>query len=154
MVRLELLEHLYEMMYMQRLRNSNEAEWRCRIISHRAVISARQSSNSSVTLELGQPGEKRLPDTSVSEEELEVDYVFAATGYQRNAHEEILSGVKDLLPDDVGKNNQYPVGRDYRIQYDQLKVDASKAGIWLQGCNESTHGVSYSYAFIIPSKLI
>lgn len=40
------------------------------------------------------------------------------------------------------KEKAFPVGRDYKILYDDRKVD-EEAGIWLQGCNERTHGVSH-----------
>jgi L-ornithine N5-oxygenase len=138
-VRLELLEHLYEKLYMQRLRSDDEATWRCRIIPQRAVISASQSTNTSVLLKLGKPAEV----AGEVDEELEVDYVFTATGYRRNAHEDMLSGVRDLLSEENRIENKFPVARDYRICYDHAKVD-EKAGVWLQGCNEGTHGVSFS----------
>jgi L-ornithine N5-monooxygenase len=137
-VRLELLEHLYEKLYMQRLHSSDEESWRCRILSQRTVVSASQSSNSSVLLKLlalGDSGER-------VEEELEVDYVFAATGYRRNVHEDMLSEVRELLPEKNRRENKFPVARNYRVCIDEEKVDG-KAGIWLQGCNEGTHGVSF-----------
>lgn len=86
-------------------------------------------------------------------ETLEVDYLFAATGYRRNAHEEILAGLKELIPHDdtAGGGDGLvakvpPVGRDYKVLYDERKVD-ERAGIWLQGCNEVTHGVSFLFLF-------
>jgi len=133
-VRLTLLEHLYEQLYMQRLLTPNESEWRARIISNRTVISASQSKDSSVLLRIGCTDERKR---NGEEEELEVDYVFTATGYMRNAHESILGEVKCLLPE----GGKWDVGRDYRVKFGEGKVD-SKAGVWLQGCNEKTHGVS------------
>ena len=138
MVRLQLLEHLYEKLYMQRLHSSDEASWRCKIIPQRTVISASQSANSSVLLKLGAVG---YGDSDQKLEELEVDYVFAATGYRRNAHEDMLAEVRDLLPEKNRIENKFPVARDYRVCYDGEKVDG-EAGVWLQGCNEGTHGVS------------
>lgn len=38
----------------------------------------------------------------------------------------------------------FPVGRDYKVQYAEGKVEEG-AGVWLQGCNEKTHGVSYFF---------
>jgi L-ornithine N5-oxygenase len=139
-VRLELLEHLYEKLYMQRLRNSDEKKWRCRIIPNRTVISAMQSADSGVVLKLSLPRNKRSEDGQ-HEEDLEVDHVFTATGYQRNAHEDMLSETRQLLPPDLEKESNFPVARNYRIQFDETKI-AREAGIWLQGCNEGTHGVS------------
>ena len=137
-VRLELLEHLYQKQYMQRLESSDESKWRCRIISNRTVLSASQAPNSGVLLRLGNPDVTKRGDR---EEELEVDYVFTATGYVRNAHESMLSEVRSLLPEGLQKEHRFAVARDYRVQLDGAKVDRS-AGVWLQGCNEGTHGAS------------
>ena len=38
----------------------------------------------------------------------------------------------------------FPVGRDYKVQYAEGKVEEG-AGVWLQGCNEKTHGVSFTF---------
>jgi L-ornithine N5-monooxygenase len=141
-VRLELLEHLYEKLYMQRLRNPDETQWPAQILPNRAVLSASQSSDSKIILKLGLTKEKGQERTS-DEEDLEVDYVFAATGYRRNAHQEILTDLKPLLSNHLTDSEKLPVARNYRVQYDEGKVDGSQAGIWLQGCNEETHGVSY-----------
>lgn len=152
-VRLTLLEHLYEKIYMQRLTDPDESKWRCRILSNRAIISATQTSkgpDSSIRLKLGVPEEKIewIKDAEkLEEEEFEVDYVFTATGYVRNAHEEMLASLNGLLTDSKERVEKHekkplPVSRDYRVMYDEEKVDYRQAGIWLQGCNESTHGVS------------
>jgi L-ornithine N5-oxygenase len=141
-VRLELLEHLYQKQYMQRLENADESQWRCRIIPNRTVISALQSSNSAVLLRLGEPDESKRQETG--EEELVVDYVFTATGYVRNAHENMLAEVRHLLPDELQKKGKFAVKREYRVMLDEAKVDGS-AGVWLQGCNEGTHGVRFPF---------
>jgi L-ornithine N5-oxygenase len=147
-VRLELLEHLYQKQYMQRLETSDESKWRCRIFPNRTVISASQSSDSSVLLQLGDPdGNKRV---EAGFEEMEVDYVFTATGYVRNAHENMLSEVRNLLPEELQKEGKFKVRRDYSVVLDGEKVDRS-AGVWLQGCNEGTHGVSSPSTFHVPT---
>src|SRR4051812_44628229 len=127
-VRLSLLEHLYEKLYEQRLRHPSPSQWSARIILNRAVVSASQSSNSSVSLKLRLPDEKRVGET-VEEEELEVDYVFAATGYRRNAHEEMLEDSRSLFPEGLKAGEKLPVARDYRVMYDEEKVDKSRAGV-------------------------
>lgn len=146
-VRLELLEYLYEKLYMQRLRNSDESQWKCRIIPNRAILSARQSSDSGVAIKLGLPDHMRAIEDQDVEEDLEVDYVFTATGYKRNAHENMLSEIRELLPDDLEKEGKFLVARDYRVQWDESKV-SPEAGVWLQGCNEGTHGVSHVHPFV------
>ena len=125
-VRLELLEHLYQKQYMQRLESSDESKWRCRILSNRTVLSASQVSNSGVLLRLGNPDETKRGD---GEEELEVDYVFTATGYVRNAHESMLSEVRSLLPEGLQKESKFAVARDYRVQLDGAKVDERAGGV-------------------------
>ncbi|CZS89113.1 related to L-ornithine N5-hydroxylase [Rhynchosporium agropyri] len=144
-VRLTLLEHIYEKIYMQRLTHSSSSPYPAQIISNRAVLSALQTSNSSVILKLADSIEsKRIPG---EEEDLEVDYVFTATGYTRNAHEEMLSEVKDLLPG----GGEWHVGRDYRVKFQEGAVDES-AGVWLQGCNEKTHGLSDTLLSILSVR--
>jgi L-ornithine N5-monooxygenase len=97
-----------------------------------------------------------------NDEVLEVDLVIAATGYQRNSHLKMMKDVESLLPEadptngapasnvngqksktytsTIG-NRPVRVARDYSVQFAPGKV-APGSGIWLQGCNEGTHGVS------------
>jgi L-ornithine N5-oxygenase len=120
---------------MQRLRNPDESTWRCRILPNREVKSAAAGQNSSVILKLGSPAEN-----SQADEELEVDYVFTATGYRRNAHEAMLGEVTNMA---VKNQDKFWVERDYSVRFKDGAV-ANNSGIWLQGCNEGTHGVSFS----------
>lgn len=153
-VRPELIEHIYLKQYDQRLDNPNEGEWRCRILCHRIVGNATVLANDSgmrLTLQTTRPkscvNKQDVDEGYVSEaESLVVNYVFTATGYHHNSHEEILAKTEHLLPLRFTKEGneaatRYPVGRDYRIQFDENKVDSKQTGIWLQGCNEATHGV-------------
>lgn len=80
-------------------------------------------------------------------ETLDVDFIFVATGYRRDAHVGILEGCEKLAAKEgttrgPEKNFQWSVGRDYRVKFGDGQVDEN-AGIWLQGCNEKTHGVSF-----------
>lgn len=85
-------------------------------------------------------------------EELAFSHVFVATGYTRNAHQELLKGTKGLLPRDY-EGDGFPVCRDYRINYDRNVIEDG-SGVWLQGCNESTHGVGNIISNQIPSVLL
>jgi L-ornithine N5-oxygenase len=143
-VRLSLLEHLYEKQYMQRLREPDESKWRCRIVPNRVVVSASQTEDSGIKLKLASVTDGNHT-TECNQEEINVDYIFAATGYVRNSHEEMLESVRNVLLDE-NRNGKIQTRRDYRVQFGESKVDESKTGIWLQGCNESTHGVSPSIA--------
>ncbi|KAH7411143.1 L-lysine 6-monooxygenase (NADPH-requiring)-domain-containing protein [Cadophora sp. MPI-SDFR-AT-0126] len=146
-VRLSLLEHIYEQLYMQRLTAPTESHWRARIIPNRTVVSATQTLNSSVLLKLADTIESKRLDGE--EEEVEVDYVFTATGYVRNAHEGMLSEVRELLPS--GGKGAWEVGRDYRVKFEEGVVD-ERAGVWLQGCNEKTHGLSDTLLSILAIR--
>lgn len=150
-VRLTLLEHLFEKLYMQRLRSSNPNQWRANILTNRQVLSASQSKDSSVKLRLGEVQRHAggILSGEEGEEELEVDYVFTATGYKRNVHEEILSELSGLLPSET--EGKFGVKRDYSVAFDDGKVDRD-AGVWLQGCNEGTHGLSDTLLSILAIR--
>ena len=78
------------------------------------------------------------------EEVLEFDAVILATGYVRDIHETMLKPLRHLLGsahgDGVGKA-EWMVDERYRVLFPDGNVDGGEAGIWLQGCNEKTHGV-------------
>lgn len=146
-VRLELLEHLYDKLYIQRIKcERTGATPRAAIVVNRRVITATPSpSNDSLRLKIvTEEGAEK------EEEELDVDFIFTATGYRRDAHVEILRGCEELATgegsDVKGENGpvkgKWGVTRDYRVKVVDGKVQ-NGAGIWLQGCNESTHGVSF-----------
>lgn len=122
---------------MQRLRSPQNPP--ASIITNRQVATATQTKSSSILLRLSE-----VQEISGESEELEVDYLFTATGYKRNAHEEILSEIKELLP---AQSEKFGVKRDYSVIFEQGKVDEN-AGVWLQGCNEGTHGVSFPFLLL------
>lgn len=151
-VRLELLEHLYDKLYVQRIKcERSGAVPRAAIIVNRRVISATASpSNDSLRLKIvNEEGSEK------EEEELDVDYIFTATGYRRDAHINILEGCEELATGDgsvvKGENGlvkgKWSVGRDYKVKVAEGRVQDG-AGLWLQGCNESTHGVSFFLGFL------
>ncbi|KAL5352223.1 hypothetical protein ACLOAV_002170 [Pseudogymnoascus australis] len=45
----------------------------------------------------------------------------------------------------------FPVGRDYKVQYAPGAVEEG-AGVWLQGCNERTHGLSDTLLSILAHR--
>lgn len=160
-VRLELLEHLYEQLYVQRIRQPNPSNWRFRILNQRFIRSSLKVKSAAQAK--GTPSRERVELEIVGAEEgarggeverLAFDAVFVATGYVRNAHEEMLGETKSLLdtsnPSPI-PNQIFPVSRNYRVVYDSEKVD-SKAGVWLQGCNEKTHGLSDTLLSILAIR--
>lgn len=167
-VRLELIEHLFEKMYEQRrLIGRDETQWPHRLMGGRRVMSVDQKSDSlQIKVCLAPPGEDEFDTTGNEGEEelLDVDLIISATGYRRNAHLEILRDSWHLLPetkdeaeplgdkwhlrvDDNGKDSVpskrvLEVGRDYGVKFSEGVV-APGSGVWLQGCCEGTHGVSF-----------
>lgn len=138
-VRLDLLEHLYQRLYMQRLQNPNPDDWKVHVKTHRQIIKMHPTDNGKLLLEM----QAMLEDGSrgSESEELAVDAVFVATGYERNAHEDMMKNTHGLMRDCCQDRMRFPVRRDYKVDFDEQKLDGN-AGIWLQGCNEKTHGVS------------
>jgi L-ornithine N5-oxygenase len=137
-VRGELLQDIYDDLYMQRLSQGDEQKWQHRILKHRRVIDVETSEDKIRLLT-----EHALDHTK---EELDFDAVIVAAGYKRNMHEDILNPVRSLTLS--GKN--FDVRRDYSVDMDSSKV-AKSAGIWLQGCNETTHGVSIIFHIFLTS---
>lgn len=142
-VRIELLERLYEKMYQQRLFHPDQRDWKHRILTCKMVSGVEDlPGRKSVRLSL-QDVSGRHPENGRMEETLVADAVVVATGYVRDAHEDILRSARHLMPEGDAPDKRWAVGRDYRIHMDARKISPT-AGIWLQGCNESTHGVSFS----------
>lgn len=155
-VRLELLEHLYEQLYIQKLKFPNQQDWKRAIVPNRQVVATRPAeagNDEKLVLRL-QKLRDDGSDAAGSQEEMVVDAVFFATGYVRNAHERMLAGTRDLLrAGDArgGATAAFPVRRDYGVDFDEAKV-ARGAGVWLQGCNEKTHGLSDTLLSILAVR--
>lgn len=149
-VRLNLLEHIYETLYTQRIRygNTPEAEqhWPHRILPYRNTLKVEDSPviKGGIRLHIQDQSLLYLSDDPNAKERLEVldvDAVFVATGYRRDLHETLLQDARHLMPGGDLQDAKWQVQRDYRINFADKKV-SEDAGVWLQGCNESTHGVS------------
>lgn len=159
-VRINLLERIYETLYTQRIRygNSPEAEenWPHRILPHRTVIDVTESPVVKEGIRLHVRDQSPLylsdvPNAMEQEEVLDVDAVFVATGYQRDFHETLLRDARHLMPGGDLRDAKWQVGRDYKVLFEDKKVSPD-AGVWLQGCCESSHGVRL--ADILPSLCI
>lgn len=75
------------------------------------------------------------------------DHVFCATGYQRTFHKEILSKFSDVR---WNKSADQPViDRVYRVQRDD---GDAKAGIYLQGLCEASHGLSDTLLSVLSTR--
>lgn len=135
-VRLALLEELYGTMYTQRIREPDPRQWQHRIINHTSVEGA-EPSGKGVRLTT----RSTRSESSTESEALDFDAIIIAAGYERNIHEWMLEPLKGLMPSSSQKSGRCSVQRDYRVEFAEGKV-SKEAGIWLQGCNEKTHGVS------------
>ncbi|KAJ5387234.1 L-ornithine N(5)-monooxygenase [Penicillium cosmopolitanum] len=144
-VRLELIEEIYNTMYLQRVQNPDQTQWQHRILPERRVARI-EHHNPAQRMRIHVKGVK--DESAEGKEVLEVDAVMVATGYQRDAHEQLLEQVRSLRP--AGQSVWTP-GRDYRVNLDHGKVSRD-AGIWLQGCNEKTHGLSDSLLSILAVR--
>jgi L-ornithine N5-monooxygenase len=132
-VRLPLIERLYELMYDQKRElGADERAWPHRILGATEIIGLDPTTSKQDDI-LHLRTRSLLREV---EETLDVDLIIAATGYQRTHHVKMMQGLTDLLPD-----GKVEVGRDYGIKFEPGKV-APGSGVWLQGCNEGTHGVS------------
>lgn len=132
-VRIGLLEHIYETMYTQRVREPDEVRWQHRIVANTTLDSA-EALPKAVRL--------HLRNTTTSETScFEFDAIIVAAGYQRDVHETMLGPCRDLMTEQAREQQKCEVHRDYSVDFEQGKIEPT-AGVWLQGCNESTHGVS------------
>jgi L-ornithine N5-monooxygenase len=156
-VRLELLERLYETIYIQRVQYGNdETAWPHRMFSHANIFSViheqnkvRLSFNWGELASRGSTGTpletnsaalddkaQELPDLVTHGrklDEFEYDLIILATGYDRNGYVDLLRSISQ-------SQNTWTVGKDYKLIIPDHQVSHG-AGIWLQGCNEETHGV-------------
>lgn len=150
-VRINLLEHIYETLYLQRIKygNSREAEeqWPHNILPYRRVTAVEESPVVKDGIRLHVRDQSPLyfsevPGAVEDKQILDVDAVFVATGYLRNLHETLLKDARHLMPGGDLKDAKWTVQRDYRINF-MDKAVSDDAGVWLQGCCETTHGVSF-----------
>ncbi|AEO63767.1 uncharacterized protein THITE_2109366 [Thermothielavioides terrestris NRRL 8126] len=175
-VRLELIEHLYEAMYHQkRVLGPDETKWPHRILAGRDVVGVQEMPDGVIRLKVAPLPVPGVPDGPLLEQEaLDVDLVICATGYKRTAHLDMLKDTWRLLPAvDSGasevaaqRNDRWlvetaegdgfrtrlmEVGRDYGVKFSAGAV-APGSGIWLQGCCEATHGLSDTLLSILSTR--
>ena len=157
------------MYHQKRTLGADEKKWPHRILPGREIISVQHNADAlrvKVAL-LPIPGVQDGP--LLEEEDLDVDLVICATGYKRTVHVDMLKDAWPLLPEinaaEVGGGVQrkdrwlveaakeggkaeekstrvMEVGRDYGVRFADGAV-AQGSGVWLQGCCEATHGVSW-----------
>ena len=158
-VRLNLIEELFERMYDQKREiGPDEKTWPHRIMGGRQITNV-ESRGDGLRLKV-QAIVNGAVDSS-DDETIDADLIVAATGYKRNAHVDMLKSTWEMLPKNTPGSAEFDkgvtgwnvktsqgdrkmaVGRDYRVNYSPGCV-STDSGIWLQGCCEGTHGVSIS----------
>ncbi|TGZ82049.1 L-ornithine N5-oxygenase sida, partial [Ascodesmis nigricans] len=145
-VREDLLDKLYQRMYVQRLRDGNdESNWKHRIFPLREVMGAEiDKSNGKVNLMLWDTRN----ENNVEAERKGFDAVIFGTGYVRDVHESLLNGLRPMM-----KDGTCTVGRDYKMLTDSGDGKIlSDMGIYLQGCCEDTHGLSDTLLSILAVR--
>ncbi|KAL2890678.1 l-ornithine n5-oxygenase [Ceratocystis lukuohia] len=162
-VRLELIEALFERMYEQKRElGPDESRWPHRIYGGRNITSLEQSPKGlKLKMEPFLVPSENSPvvdeaSGSIHAETLDLDLIIAATGYQRRSHVDILKDMWNLLPEKSGLSNTpydgwsvdqagsrrcLAVDREYRVKFLPGTVEGG-SGIYLQGCCEGTHGIS------------
>lgn len=153
-VRLELLDELYAQLYSQRVQIPEEADWPLRILNYRDVVSAVDivdKGRQRLRLQVRNDASRYGVSQANAEDTLDVDLIVVGSGYVRNAHEDILRDLQPLRPDEDAAIDKWTVNRDYSVQFKDHAL-SSDAGIWLQGCNEMTHGLSDTLLSILAIR--
>ncbi|XXG96232.1 hypothetical protein Hte_002513 [Hypoxylon texense] len=181
-VRLELIERLYERMYEQRRElGSDERKWPHRILNSTDVVGLEtKSDHLRLTVRplgwLNRATSNSNPN-SVSnslandeEEILDVDLIVAATGYKRQSHLTMMEDVAGLFPEasepngTLSSNGITTKGSEAKIKDRVVRVSrdysvqfapgkvSPGSGIWLQGCCEGTHGLSDTLLSILATR--
>ena len=153
-VRLELLEHIYELLYSYRIQYPDESQWPQRILNHRTVEGVEDcevDGQSALRLHIKNESGIYTKQDQPTAETLTADLIVVASGYQRNAYEDMLQGVRDLMPSGGAEGERWNVRRDYSVEFRKEAVSPD-AGVSLQGCNEQTHGLSDSLLSILAIR--
>ena len=144
---------MYSNLYSYRIQHPDERNWPQQILAHRTVTGMEDvESGDSPGVRLYIQNESGCYRTHESSrrEFLDVDLVVVASGYSRNAHEAMLEGLDHLKPT-MSRGAQWKVNRDYSLDFESGSV-AKDAGVWLQGCNETTHGLSDTLLSILATR--
>jgi lysine/ornithine N-monooxygenase len=159
------LEKMYELLYMQKVRDESASKTkgggsdertRLRILPGTKVESVALREDRSIHISVknmavaGLTGEDGFGETNgySGQDGFEYDLVILATGYSHDGYEKLLHPVREAaIAGNAGgalNAGEWSVGKDYKLSVRGLRI-SSHAGIWLQGCNEETHGVSPSF---------
>lgn len=144
-VRLELLEHIYESLYMQCIHQPDKSQWQHQILNTREIVDVVEDFKTDrlnlIISRLDGSGWK-------NKETIGFDVVILATGYRRDAHLDMLQDCRHINGSTDGSWNP---GRDYSLKLDRSQIE-DDVKIWLQGCNEASHGLADSLLSIVATR--
>ncbi len=128
-VDIDLIERIYGILYRQKVSGIARHTFRSLTRIERAVAD-------------GQGIKLTLRNTANGESvEQHYDAVILATGYERQMHRHLLAPLAEYLGD-------FEVDRDYRIVTDPR----CKAGIYMQGFSQASHGLSDTLLSVLPIR--
>ncbi|MFC6339903.1 SidA/IucD/PvdA family monooxygenase [Pseudomonas sp. CCM 7891] len=128
-VDLDLIERIYGIFYRQKVSGIARHAFRTLTTVEKAGASA---LGVELTLRNNATGETSLNH---------YDAVVLATGYERQMHRQLLAPLQEYLGD-------FDVSRDYRVATDER----CKAGIYMQGFSQASHGLSDTLLSILPIR--
>jgi L-ornithine N5-oxygenase len=138
-VRLHLLEEMYKHLYLQHLPGHHQVHR----ISPNTLIENIQIVGDGDNAHVEISTKDSLIDSTRVDK---FDYVFAATGYQRNFHKQILRNFDDVTwTEDADRP---AVDRQYRV----VRTKEHSAGIYLQGLCEASHGLSDTLLSVLATR--
>jgi L-ornithine N5-oxygenase len=132
---------------MQRIRFRTEESWPHRILTNSTVVGVDPDYQDRVQLQVTAKHWHEEGTESVETENQEYDAVILATGYTRDSHEYLLVPARYLLPGGDQPDKKWTVSRDYKVIFEKGMV-SDDAGIYLQGCNENSHGVCTCFPYL------
>jgi L-ornithine N5-oxygenase len=149
---MELIEQIYHDMYMQKVKSKDQDDWQRVILPQREIVHIDQTApNDRLAVHIRSI---RNQTNAIEEKVLHLDALIVATGYTRSTHEELCAPIEHLNPSHAGtgpETSSWKVNRDYSLALDRDKI-SSGTNIWLQGCNESTHGIGDSLLSVLATR--
>jgi L-ornithine N5-oxygenase len=143
-VRPELLEKIYHDLYQQRILEPDVTKRKSRLHPSSEIVEVvdiPQNKRINVIL-------KHTSGTTSSRSTLNLDLLIYATGYTRDTHDTLLADCQIL---NASSSGAWEVRRDYSVKLDG-GFAAEELGIYLQGCNEQTHGLSDSLISVLATR--
>ncbi|MBW0234974.1 MULTISPECIES: lysine N(6)-hydroxylase/L-ornithine N(5)-oxygenase family protein [Pseudomonas] len=128
-VDIDLIERIYGIFYRQKV--SGIARHAFRSLT---CIENAEAGEQGITLALRNTASGELSEQVY-------DAVILATGYERQMHRHLLAPLAEYLGD-------FEVGRDYRVITDER----CKAGIYMQGFSQASHGLSDTLLSVLPIR--